>query len=72
MCIRDRYTLANRIIATADVRVARIADLIFSLDTFSTSLLGPQQISISTALRPTDRLRIGLALTRFDLSLIHI
>ncbi len=65
---RGEYTLANRIIATADVRVARIADLIFSLDTFSTSLFGPQQISISTAFRPTDRLRIGLELTWFDWS----
>lgn len=65
---RGEYTLANRIIATADVRVASIADLLFSLDTFSTSLFGPQQVSLGFAFSPCDCLRVGLEVTWYDWS----
>ncbi|MBX3250163.1 MAG: outer membrane protein transport protein [Myxococcales bacterium] len=62
MTYRGQYELANRIIALADVRVARIADLTFGLDTLSTSLFGPQQIATSFAVHPMPNVRIGLEL----------
>mgnify|MGYP000889281060 CR=1 FL=1 len=65
---RGEYTLANRIVALADVRVMRIATLEFLLDTFSTSLFGPQQASLSFAFRPIPDLRIGLEVTWYDWS----
>ena len=68
LAYRGEYTLANRIVALADVRVMRIATLEFLLDTFSTSLFGPQQASLSFALRPIENLRIGLEVTWYDWS----
>ncbi|MCB9601507.1 MAG: outer membrane protein transport protein [Sandaracinus sp.] len=65
---RGEYELANRIVATADVRVMRIATLEFLLDTLSTSLFGPQQASLGFALRPLPNLRIGLEVTWYDWS----
>lgn len=65
---RGQYTLANRIVALADVRVMRIATLEFLLDTYSTSLFGPQQASLSFAFRPIPDLRVGLEVTWYDWS----
>ena len=67
LAYRGEYTLRNTIVATADVGVT-IARLDFDLLTASTSLFGPQQLSLSAAIYPTDQLRIGLEVTWADWS----
>ncbi len=65
---RGAVKLSNTIIALADATVEGSIPLEFSLDSQSTSLYGPHQVSLGFDITPIDRLHVGLELTWYHWS----
>lgn len=69
---RGSFELRNRIIALADANITGIGSdpipLAFSLDADTTSMYGPQQVSVGAVFDPTSRLHFALELTWYDWS----
>jgi len=69
---RGEFELRNRISALADANIVGIGPdpipLQFSLVADTTSMFGPQQVSIGAAFDPTSRLHVAFELTWYDWS----